>query len=258
MTAIERKYLKLSIDCLGKWLPLSPNEMMNYYADNPLSFSVAEIIKNLHACVFSYPIGSLPMEQIILLVFDEMDRVIADTNAYHIKVEDFLTSMEIYDYLSEESDWMYLEHYIISEMMFPELPYPFCETKTELSGYEGEVLLYGNAYVSIDFRRKGIFKEMLEMVRDHALRICTGQITIYSAISMDPDVPCYGPDTTDEPYIYTFEKDEPKRKTNAEIAKHVGFTPIKLEELDPDNISGTKLWFSIKEEIDTIIEIENT
>lgn len=258
MTPIERKYLKLSIDCLGKWLPLAPDEMMRYYEINPLSFFVAEIVGSLHACVFSYPVESLPMEQIILLVFDELDRVIADTNAYHMKVEDFLTSTDIYDYLSKESDWMYLEHYIISGMMFPELPYPFCETKAELSGYEGEVLLYGNAYVSLDFRRKGIFKEMLEMVRDHAIRLCTGKVTIYSSLSMDPDVPCYGPDTTDVPYVYTFEKDEPKRKINAEIAEHVGFTPIRLEELDPENTSGTKLWFCIKEETDTIIEIENT
>lgn len=258
MSPMESKYLQLSLECLGKWLPLSLDEMMTYYKNNPADFSVSKIGNSLHACIFSYPVDDLPMEQLILLVFDEIDRVIADTNAYHMKVKDFLTSVKIYDYLSEESDWMYLEHYVISGTMFPELPYPFCESNSEIEGYEGEVLLYGNAYVSIDFRRKGIFKEMLEMVRDHAIRCCMGKVTVYSILSMDPDVPCYGPDSSDEPYIYTFEKDEPKRKINEIIAKHVGFTPLRLEELDPENISGTKLWFCIKEENDMIIEIENT
>jgi hypothetical protein len=74
-------------------------------------------------------------------------------------------------------------------------------------------------------------------------------------MSMDPDIPCLGPDTKEEPYYYTFEKDEPVRLLNAEIAEHVGFRPLRLEPDHPETeTDGTKLWFCIRKEIYEIIE----
>jgi len=50
----------------------------------------------------------------------------------------------------------------------------------------------------------------------------------------------------DEPYIYSYEKDEPLRQRNRTIMKHAGFVPVKLEELEPEEIGdGAKLWFAL-------------
>lgn len=255
MNSLDRKYLQLSIKRLGSYLPYDDKTMIEMYETNPYDFSVEAYSDFLYACVFSYPIPDVPARQIILLVYDENDQIVADTNAIHLSVPDFLQSQAVYDYLSEESDWMYLEHYTLSGIMFPDLPYPFCQSG-QTTDHTGEVLLYGNAYVSIDNRRQGLFKMMLESMRDHALRYRQGMITLYCVLSMDPDVPCYGPDKSDEPYIYSYQQDEPKRLVNKIIAEHVGLMPIKLEELDPKNVTGTKLWFCVRKETVQIIEYD--
>ncbi len=252
----DRKYLELSLQRLKRWLPYETGSMMRMYEEEIFSCSVETIAGQYHACLFSYPLKEIPAEQIVLLVYDEQDRIIADTNAYHMSVRELLTSVPVYDYLSEESDWMYLEHYVLSGTMFEELPYPYCLTGQDTQE-EGEVLIYGNAYVTKAYRRQGIYRTMLEMMRDHAVRNVEAETTVYSVLSMDPDVACYGPDSTDVPYIYSFEKDEPVRMTNRTIAEHTGFEALRLEEDHPEeNTDGTKLWFCVRRETVLIRETD--
>jgi hypothetical protein len=59
----------------------------------------------------------------------------------------------------------------------------------------------------------------------------------------------------EEPYIYSYEKDEPLRLRNCIIMRHVGFVPVKLEELEPqERGDGAKLWFAMRHEHDLIVE----
>ena len=252
MNSFEQYYLDLSLTKLEDVLPKPKPLLMRQFASDETSWSV-EQLNDLVFCLFGYFVTD-QMEQLILLVYDSENRIIADAGAYHTDVSSFLEQPEIYDWLSEESDWMYLEHYVLSNMMFPDHPYPFCEQnrKTE---EQGEVLLYTNAYVSEAFRRRGIFRTMLETMKEYALRKNTGMAKLYTVLSMDPDIACYGPDAKDEPYYYSFEKDEPVRLQNAAIAEHVGFTPLRLEPDDPEQeTDGTKLWFCVRNEICEIIE----
>ena len=252
MNRLEREYLTLSLTRLAEVLPKPKEELMRLFETEKDAASV-EQIEDLVLCIFGFPVHSR-MEQVILLVYDREKRIIADAGAYHTDAASFLEKTEIYDALSEESDWMYLEHYVLSNTMFPDLPYPFCETK-QASGKTGEVLLYTNAYVSKEFRRRGIFKTILEAMRSYALRKEEGICTLYTVLSMDPDIACYGPDAVEEPYCYSFEQDEPVRLQNAEIARRTGLFPIRLEPDDPEaETDGTKLWFCVRKELCEITE----
>ena len=252
MNSFERTYLELSLTKLEEVLPLPKAVLMEQFETSEDDWSV-EQINDLVFCLFGYPVLDV-MEQLILLVYDDQNRISADAGALHTDVPSFLEQQDIYDYLSEESDWMYLEHYVLSNTMFPNLPYPFC-LHHQKTAATGEVLLYTNAYVSNASRQRGIFKAMLECMREHALRKKHGITAVYTILSMDPDIACYGPDATDEPYYYSFEKDEPTRLLNAEIARRTGFTPLRLEPDDPDQeTDGTKLWFCIRKELCEIIE----
>lgn len=252
MNESERRYLELSLTKLEEVLPYSKETLIRRFEGNENSWSV-EQMEDLVFCLFSCSVTAA-MDQVILLVYDREDRIIADAGAYHTDVKSFLKDTEIYDHLSEDSDWMYLEHYVLSNMMFPHLPYPFCETGQH-TDVTGEVLLYTNAYVSRAFRRQGIFLTMLESMREHALVNKEGIQTLYSVLSMDPDIACYGPDAKEEPYYYSFEQDEPKRLLNVEIARKTGFAPLRLKPDDPSKeTDGTKLWFCVRKEICEIIE----
>lgn len=253
MNAFERTYLELSLTKLEEVLPYPREELLRQYESDETLWSV-EQIEDLVFCLFSFSVTAR-MKQLVLLVYDDQNRIIADAGACHAGVNAFLEDREIYNYLSEESDWMYLEHYVLSNTMFPNLPYPFCETnqKTE---EQGEALLYTNAYVSRAFRRRGIFRTMLETVKEHALQKAAGICTVYTVLSMDPDIACYGPDAVEEPYYYSFEQDEPVRLINAEIARKVGYTPLRLEPDHPEEeTDGTKLWFCVGKELCEIIEL---
>ena len=252
MNQFEKSCLKRSLRTLKTILPCSADALMNKYEADETMWLVDEI-NDLVFCLFSFPVTQA-MEQVILLVYDDQNRIIADAGAFHCDVSSFLEQSEIYDYLSEESDWMYLEHYILSKKMFPGLPYPFCD-QDQKANEAGEVLLFSNAYVSKAFRRRGIFCLMMEIMKEHALRNATGMSVLCGCISLDPDIACYGPDTVKEPYYYSFEADEPIRRVNAEIAEHTGFTPLRLETDNPEaETDGTKLWFAIRKEIIEIIE----
>ncbi len=251
----EEKYLKLSLKKLESHLPESFHDMFLHYSRGEYDFLYGEIGGGLHACIFSYPVPE-EAEQVILLVYEGRDRIIADAAGCHIPVRELLKGKEIYDFLSSESDWMYLEHYIICSYMFPELPYPFCQSHEDVPLYcSGEALLYSNAYVTKAFRRQGIFRAMTEIMREFVLRNCTDRTELYSVISLDPDVACYGPDAQDAPYIYSYEKDEPDRQRNIRIMERLGYEALRLQEDDPSaEQDGTKLWFAVRQESDLIIE----
>ena len=252
MNSFEQTWLKISIEKLREVLPFTEKELLRQYEADEHLYEVDED-EDLVFCRFAFPVLK-GMDQIILLVYNRRQEIIADTNAYHMSAKDFLERTDIYDYLSEESDWMYLLHYLTGNTMFPNYPYPYCEKHIPVNE-PGEVLLYGNAYVSLAYRRRGIFRAMLDRMTESVLSELNGIQIICSAMSMDPDVACYGPDAKEEPYHYSFEADEPVRLLNAEIAKKVGFTPIRLE---PEDVSketdGTKLWFCIKKEVFEIVE----
>ena len=96
------------------------------------------------------------------------------------------------------------------------------------------------------YRRQFIFRNMVQMIKDHALRYSYENTDLYTAIALDPDIAQYGPDTKPEPYYYSFEVDEPRRLVNASIMEKLNFTPIRLES---DEIGdGTKLWFALQHE----------
>ena len=78
------------------------------------------------------------------------------------------------------------------------------------------------------------------------------------ALSLDPDIACYGPDAKDGPYYYNYEKDEPDRIRNRIIAEHTGFFPVRLELTEqPEEDDGTKIWFAVRHERDIILETES-
>lgn len=241
-------YLKRSLKLLEKWLPADAETMMDYYAHNEDRTDYETDDNALFYCLFSYPVvhdeSSSLLERIVLLVYDK-DQIIADCSALHGSMNHVLNNTEVIHYLCDESDWMDLEHYTLCNAFFPD----------PLPSVPGEALLYANAYVTIAYRQNGIFTRMLQMVRDHSLRSVHGDALLYSVLSLDPDIACYGPDASDEPYVYSMEQDEPKRIRNSQIMKELGWLPIRLEETSPsEDDDGTKLWFAIRKEKDRIIE----
>lgn len=261
MNHMESEYFGLSFHLLEEWLPEKPERMMEWYQNHSGDTDLEEDGHHLVYCLFSFPVldhngneypdfftsGHGILERIILLVYDH-DQIIADCSAFHGSAENVCHNKNILHYLQSESDWMDLEHYTLCG--------------TFLVGHEinipGEALLYSNAYVTTSYRQKGIFTRMLEMMRDHSLRYAYGNTVLYSILSLDPDVACYGPDTPDHPYVYSMEQDEPKRFRNAEIMKKLGYLPVHLEESEPvENDDGTKLWFALRKEEDQIIDTDN-
>lgn len=249
-------------------LPLSENEMMKWYAEHPEAYNIEENSGMIY-CLFSFPIikedgGYIEqgsdldegrLERIILLVYEE-DLIIADCAGIHSSMQDIVFWQPAVEAVCMESDWMYLEHYTLCSSAFPSIPYPV-KQNTKRQSLPGDALIYSNAYVTTSYRRHGIFRVMLEMMRDHALRHACSPADLYSVIALDPDVACYGPDAVEEQYIYSYEKDEPLRQRNCTIMQHVGFTPVKLEEFEPQEpTDGAKLWFALRHEHDLIIESE--
>lgn len=258
MNSCNSDFLNQSLSRLEEWLPGNQESMMSWLKKQPDDTDLEEDQNHLSYCLFSFPVlnhlgisckdplffeeGIL--ERIILLVYDN-DQIIADCSAFHGTMSDVLSRKEIVSYLNQESDWMYLEHYTLCGTFFPD----------QIFSGNGEALLFSNAYVTASYRQKGIFTNMLQMMRDFALRHDHGNTILYSVLSLDPDVACYGPDASDIPYVYSMKQDEPKRVLNAQIMKKLGYLPIRLEETGPsENDDGAKLWFAVRREEDQIIE----
>lgn len=212
-----------ALHVLSRWIEDTGAWMRRYEAE-PSLYRVSKI-GTYRSCILTmYESG---VRQLIQLVF-EGDTVISDCAAYFVNDSD-LFDEKTASFLEEESDWLYWESEIVRQEADPSEPY---------AG-----LLYTNAYTTRSYRRRGLFRNMMKLMEEYASEN-TDRSHLYSVISLDPDVACYGPDKTDEPYYYSM-KDEPVRLLNAEIIKRVGFQPLKLET-DEAVEDGSILWFAIR------------
>jgi hypothetical protein len=254
MNKQNKEYLKRSCEMIETMLPLSAAEMVQWYEHHGSAWRT-EIDHDLVYCLFSLPalaadgspvkdaagMHDSPIEQIFLFVYDQ-DTLIADCSAFHSSLQDLLFWQPIAAYFSANNDWLYLACYALNKCLPEELG---------PQNTQGEALIYNNAYVTLAYRRQGIFANMVQIMRDFSLRKIMTQTELYSAIALDPDIACYGPDASDQPYYYSYEKDEPLRARNRTVIEHLGFTPIKLDEFDTaENRDGTKIWFALCHECD--------
>lgn len=248
------RYLKLSLERLKEWTGLEPEEMKHYYDTCLIDmYAVEEGTDGLVYCTFAWPLlnidgekydfkqRSMPAaEEIVTLVYDG-DTIVADIAALHCTLLQLLYMDSLLTYCENESDWMYLEGQIVREII-------------EGTVNECEVMLYASAYVTKIYRQKGIFKTMLQIMTDFSTRGCCDHANLTEIFSLDPDIACYGPDKRDEPYYYSYEKDEPDRIRNRSILEKYKFVPIRLEEdiLNPDS-DGTKTSFAVRKQIIKIV-----
>ena len=254
LNPFTESFLRASFDLLSGWLPYTAEEMLAKYREKDPSFrfSLTVVDERIYV-LFSLPWldenGQLikdaspacaPVSLLVGLVFNHDREVIADLALYHLAAAD-MHNEKIRAAFEEESDWLYWQAYIVDELFLldhePE--------KNE------EVLVYTNAYTGRDERQNGIFRNLMNLSESFFARE-KSEITLYSVISLDPDVACYGKDRLNEPYIYSM-KDEPARLRNAEIIHKLGFTPLKLET-DEEVEDGSLLWFAWKKS--TFIELD--
>ena len=257
MDKLSLTYLTKALTRLEKYLPDDTDTLLSWYDIHSEYYSVLRIGRYVY-CLFALPVMSSDgkeikhvaeidcnvLERITILVF-EGDTIIADISGLHASMDILLTNEKVFNFCADESDWTYLEHYCLCGNYFPEITYP---PNKEISSLliSGEALLITNAYVTTVYRRQSIFRNMVQMIKDHALCYSYKNTDLYTAIALDPDIAQYGPDTTPEPYYYSFEVDEPRRLVNATIMEKLNFTSIRLET---DEIGdGTKLWFALQHE----------
>ncbi len=246
LNPFSQSFLEASFDLLSGWLPYTAEELLAKYREKDPSFrfSLNVIDKRIYV-LFSLPwldengqqvAGTVPerapVTLLVGLVYDRNREVIADLALYHLAASD-MHNEKIRSAFEAESDWLYWQSYIIDEL---------CLMDHELKQDE-EVLIYTNAYTGKDERQKGIFRNLMNLSESFFAKEKSG-LTLYSVISLDPDVACYGKDRLDEPYIYSM-KDEPVRLLNAEIIRKLGYTPLKLET-DEEVEDGSLLWFAWK------------
>ena len=256
MDNVSKIYLTKALTRLEKYLPDDTVTLLDWYEGHTDYYSVLPI-GNYVYCLFALPvisskgkeikhvseIDSNVLERITILVY-EGDTIIADISGLHASMDSLLTNENVFNFCADESDWTYLEHYCLCGNYFPEIAYPPNKESSIL--VSGEALLITNAYVTTTYRRQFIFRNMVQMIKEHALRYSYENTDLYTAIALDSDIAQYGPDTKPEPYYYSFEVDEPRRLVNASIMEKLNFTPIRLEA---DEIGdGTKLWFALQHE----------
>ena len=257
MDKLSLTYLTKALTRLEKYLPDDTDTLLSWYDIHSDYYVVTTIGKYVY-CLFALPVMSPDgkeikhiceidnniLERITILVF-ESDTIIADISGLHASMDTLLANEKVFNFCADESDWTYLEHYCLCGNYFPEIAYPPNKESFSLL-ILGEALLITNAYVTTAYRRQSIFRNMVQMIKDHALRYSYENTDLYTAIALDPDIAQYGPDTKPEPYYYSFEVDEPRRLVNASIMEKLNFTPIRLEA---DKIGdGTKLWFALQHE----------
>lgn len=255
MNELTKYYFEKAYTLLGKWITPSKAKLLARYNLYPEECTCEEI-NGYHYFLFCYPLVNVDnielLEQGILLVF-EHDTVIADLAFMHGSMNAVMKSEQVYDEITTDSDWSFLQYYTLCNMMFPDYAYPYCLHNTN-DDFPGETTFFTNAYVTKTYRKKGIFTNMIQISKEQSLRNETGKTIYYSVFSLDPDVACYGPDTTSQPYIYSM-KDETDRMRNKAILEKFNYTVIRLEETEPEKESdGTKLWFAVIKENENIIE----
>lgn len=245
MKTIEKKYLKKSIGYIFDAIPKSMDEMLKWYEEYEETYQVVEI-NSLVYCLFSYPVEE-QLEQLHIFVYDK-DTLVADCSSVHGFALQLLVKTKESDYICDQNDWMFIEHDIFCNHFFLDIPYSH-EDMEMMHHFLANVLFFSNTYVTTEYRKKGIFTEMIQMSKDYAIRSLQNNYELFSLISLDPDIACYGPDASDEPYYYSYEKDEPQRERNRTIMEHIGFTPYHYDEMDTkENLDGTKIWFGIQYE----------
>lgn len=254
MDELTKKNFDKAYEKLRDWLTLSYEEFLQRYEIYPEECTLEEI-NNYYYLLFCYPIdiegGSVLVEQGILLVYDG-DDIIADLAFMHAQMDDVMRFQRVSDKITSESDWSYLQHYTLSRLTFPDIPYPSYKEDIK-EPFIGEACFFTNIYVTKRFRQQHIFTNMLEVTKEMVLRYCIDYTCLYSVISLDPDVACYGEDTQEEPYIYSM-KDEPTRLLNKKILEKLGYFVVKLEVDDlPEDDDGTKVWFAVCKENEHIV-----
>ena len=257
MDSFSKIYLTQALTRLEKYLPDDTDTLLGWYDIHSDYYSVLPIGKYVY-CLFALPvmssygkeinhvseIDSNVLERITTLVYEDAT-IIADISGLHASMDTLLTNENVFNFCADESDWTYLEHYCLCGNYFTDITYPPNKESSSLL-VSGEALLITNAYVTTAYRRQSIFRNMVQMIKEHALRYSYENTDLYTAIALDPDIAQYGPDTKPEPYYYSFEVDEPRRLVNASIMEKLNFTPIRLEA---DEIGdGTKLWFALQHE----------
>ena len=173
-----KKYFDLAVDMLGHWLTPSRAELEARYALFPEECTLEEI-NGLHYLLFCYPLVTTQnielLEQGILLVY-ENDTVVADLAFMHGSTNAIMKSQDVYDEITTDSDWSFLQYYTLCNMMFPEAPYPYYQNNTN-DDFPGETCFFTNAYVTKTYRKQGIFTNMLQITKEQVLRNETGLTT---------------------------------------------------------------------------------
>ncbi|MCR5449487.1 MAG: hypothetical protein K6F23_08825 [Solobacterium sp.] len=220
----ERTYLEKALRTIEVWIPGALEQWMPEYEKDRTLYRV-DNNGGYVSVIFSIKENGL--RRPVQLVF-EGDTVIADCAAYLLSMSE-LKDSRVCAVLEDESDWLYWETEILK-----------AETGKEEAA---EMLVYTNAYTTKAYRRQGLFRRMISGMESFAVQ-SKESVSLYSVISLDPDIACYGPDKIDVPYIYSM-KDEPARLLNTRIIKKVGFEPLKLETDEPVE-DGSILWFAVR------------
>lgn len=185
---------------------------------------------------YSYISFAIPLyedtERLIVFVYAD-GQLIADFSGFHGPVGTILSDTEFIEVCRRESDWMDLEQLVFMNFAF--------DAKAD-----DEVMLVGSSYVSLAWRRQGIFREMERCAQRFALRTHMEECRYICVFSLDPDVPCYGPDAVDEPYVYSFERDEPLRNRNMQILEKLGYQEYDVDfgEVGADGAKHRFAWKS--------------
>lgn len=260
MDKLSLIYLTKAFTRLEKYLPDDTDTLLDWYDIHTDYYSVLPI-GNYVYCLFALPVITSSgkeikhvseidrnvLERITILVY-EGDTIIADISGLHASMDTLLTNEKVFNFCADESDWTYLEHYCLCGNYFPNITYPPNKESSSLL-VSGEALLITNTYVTTAYRRQFIFRNMVQMIKDHALRYSYENTDLYTAIALDPDIAQYGPDTKPEPYYYSFEVDEPRRLVNANIMEKLNFTPIRLEADEIGDGTKTLVCFTTRKEI---------
>lgn len=224
MTKEERIYLEKALRTIEVWIPGARETWLPEYEKDRTLYRIER--KDVYVSVI-FTVREKMLKRLIQLVY-EGDTVISDCSAYLITDRE-LDDQQVCDYLEEESDWLYWESEILKARADRNEP--------------AKMLVYTNAYTTKAYRRQGLFSWMLKGMELFAVQ-SDSSASLYSVISLDPDVACYGPDKPDGPYIYSM-KDEPVRLLNADIIRKAGFEPLKLETDEPVE-DGSILWFAVR------------
>lgn len=235
-------YLKRAIDLLKSSLEHPASWYMDLYEKDPSLYSFETDDR------YAYILFAIPEENwknLILLVFDGA-QVIADASGYLTGLDVLMQDEGFLDACSQESDWTYLERQIAAQML----------QENGMEHAHGMAFLTGSTYVTRAYRHKNIFVQMLDMIHAYAMDDQTGNACYLHILSLDPDIPCYGPDALDHPYYYQYDRDEPVRRQNGAVMRHLGYEVLQLETEHPEeNTDGTKIWFAIRMEEDHIEDL---